>query len=284
MLARLLRFWIFVVLVLSAGLGWLCGLRSPIALGLVALCGPVAVVVFTVVFSFLRAHAWSTSTVAAESLAALRLMLFTMPFAPGPYRQGDPQGAPVLLVHGFFSNRGAMRPVAERLAAEGFRVESIDLEPVYAGIEDYIPALADKIGEMRARAAGKRVAVVCHSMGGLAMRAYVARHGESQIGPLVTLGTPHKGTVLARRGAGKNVRQMVPDSPWLRALESAEAGNAPRVTAVWSTNDNIVAPQESAAWPGPESHRFARLGHLQLLFDAGVHAQVVRSLRAPGAL
>ncbi|MEC4621908.1 alpha/beta fold hydrolase, partial [Bacillus paranthracis] len=47
----------------------------------------------------------------------------------------------------------------------------------------------------------KNTALVCHSMGGLVARAYLAANSEQSqnVTKVITLGTPHKGSHIARR-------------------------------------------------------------------------------------
>jgi pimeloyl-ACP methyl ester carboxylesterase len=264
----------------------LFGARAPVALALAALGGPLLSTAIFIAGSFAIARVGSVCACWREFLAAARIMLIDMPFAPGPVRRETGSGAaPVLLVHGFFCNRGAFRSMAARLAREGFPVESHDLEPVYASIDDYAPALAARIDAMVDRYAGAQLTVVCHSMGGLAMRAYLRAHGPSRLARLITLGTPHAGTRLARWGQGRNVRQMEPGSSWLRELAASEQRGLPvPVTAIYSTHDNIVAPQGNAQLQGAENVRFDGIGHVDLLFDDAVFATILRCLKARATL
>jgi triacylglycerol lipase len=183
----------------------------------------------------------------------------------------------VLLVHGYACNRGVFRTIRARLAAEGYAAYVHDLDPMYANIDTYIPALAARIDAILARTGRSRLAVVCHSMGGLALRAYLRDHGGAMIAVLVTIGTPHHGTRHAALGAGINSRQMAPGSAWLQAL--GPRGDHPPVAAIWSTHDNIVAPQESAALEGAENLPLSGIGHLSLLHARPSVDRIVEVLR-----
>jgi triacylglycerol esterase/lipase EstA (alpha/beta hydrolase family) len=280
----MLGFSLVATVLVAYAIGWLAGVRSPVVLPLVALAAPALLLAIFVAGSCLIAGTFSLRTFAGEYLSVARIMLVTMPWSPGPVRHGA-AGPPVLLVHGFFCNRGAFLIMARRLALEGYAACSHDLEPVYSSIDDYVPALAAKIDSLVAENGGKPIPVVCHSMGGLAVRAYCRRHGNAKVSHLVTLGTPHAGTRLADWGAGTNVAQMRPGSAWLEALAAHErtAGRVP-MTAIWSTADNIVAPQDSAAPAGADFVRFNALGHVELLFDDGVFAELVQRLKGSRAL
>lgn len=209
-----------------------------------------------------------------EALASFRKFLGTMVF-PGPAPAAT--GTPVLLVHGYGCNRGAFDRLAPRLATAGLQPHFHDLEPVYASIDDYVPALATRIDELLRTTGLSRIAVVCHSMGGLAVRAYVARHGSAKLSGVVTIGTPHAGTVLAWLGLGANGEQMRPGSAWLAELERRrpDALAIPWL-AIWSTHDNIVAPAGSARMAGAEELRLEGIGHLALLDSPVVAAAIAR--------
>ena len=62
------------------------------------------------------------------------------------------------------------------------------------------------------------IAVVAHSMGGLALRYYIARSGATAIHTAIFVGTPHSGTYAAYLAWGGGGREMRPDSNFLREL------------------------------------------------------------------
>jgi len=94
----------------------------------------------------------------------------------------------------------------------------------------------------------REIAIVGHSMGGLVGRGYVAAHGAEHLRALVTLGTPHLGSPLARGdeararairecsipGIGGLVPRIIPetagyndlnpDGAWIQALREQRAG------------------------------------------------------------
>jgi triacylglycerol esterase/lipase EstA (alpha/beta hydrolase family) len=191
-----------------------------------------------------------------------------------------PQRLPVLLVHGYFCNRALWRPMAARLAAAGHAVDAVDLEPPFASIDDYAPRIAGAVDALRARTGASRVALVAHSMGGLAVRAYLRAHGDATVACVVTLGTPHRGTLHARFGHGRNALQMRRESAWLRALGQAEPpARRAKFTVVLSWQDNIVAPQAIQSLPGARTVTLHGVGHVSLAFDPRAAEATLRALR-----
>lgn len=194
-----------------------------------------------------------------------------------------PERLPVLLIHGYFCNRAVWRPMARRLSARGHAVDAVDLEPPFASIDTYAPRIAAAVDALRARTGANRVALVCHSMGGLAARAFLRRFGDASVACVVTLGTPHRGTVHASLGQGANARQMRRDSPWLQALAATEpADRLARFTVVISWQDNIVAPQGLQTLPGARTVALSGIGHITLAYDRRVAAAVFEALDRAG--
>jgi triacylglycerol lipase len=192
-----------------------------------------------------------------------------------------PGRLPVLLLHGYVCNRGAMLPLRRYLQTRGINAYSCNLEPAYTDIDGNADALARRIGEIcNASGAGKLI-IVAHSMGGLAARAYLRKYGGVHVAKLITLGTPHQGTATARLAAGKNGRQMVPGNAWLQRLN--EAAPAVPVVSVFSYHDNFVVPQLSAVLAGAKLVPLSGMGHLAMPFSRRVREIVVQELIAAGA-
>ncbi|MGA7311689.1 MAG: alpha/beta fold hydrolase, partial [Pseudolabrys sp.] len=81
----------------------------------------------------------------------------------------------LLLVHGYACNRGQWWWLRRRLRAQGFAVTTINLEPPLADIDYFAGQLHARIEALVAETGVDRVALVAHSMGGLASRAYLRR-------------------------------------------------------------------------------------------------------------
>lgn len=216
-----------------------------------------------------------------EIAASMRTFFYAqIRHAARPLPSGDdPARMPVLLVHGYFCNRGLWYAFAQRLAARGHALESVNLEPAFGPIDDYVPVIAAGIERLRARTGAVRIAVVAHSMGGLATRAFIAARGGDAIGAVVTLGTPHRGTWLARYGYGRNVAQMRLDSDWLRALAAREGSRAGvPFTVILSVHDNIVAPQTIQTLEGARTIELFARGHVELAYDRDAWAHAIEAI------
>ena len=214
-----------------------------------------------------------------EVLAAWSVFLFWMPLERWCMARDRPgvraRGTPVLLIHGYVNNAGAMWRLWQALCRDGVAVHTLNLEPVYGGIDRFAPLIEARIRAIRAITGAAQVIVVCHSMGGLAARAYLRHCALNRLDPgvakVVTLGTPHHGTVLARIEWSPNGRQMVPGNAWLTALAAHEQGaqGAPAAWAcplvsIYSLDDNIVTPPRSSHLEGARNIVLEGIGHISL--------------------
>lgn len=222
----------------------------------------------------------------ADSFRAFQVALpwFAGRPLPGEQARGWAPGSPlpVLLIHGYACNRQVWRPLARWLAARGHPVDAIDLEPLFASIDDYAPLIEQAVQHAMLRTGAPRIALVCHSMGGLAARAWLRAGGAgavARVAAIVTLGTPHRGTFHARFGQGKNARQMRIDSDWLRTLAASESASTRRLfTVILSHHDNIVAPQAVQTLPDAHVIELAGVGHLTLAYDRHAWGLVAQAL------
>lgn len=145
-----------------------------------------------------------------------------------------------LLVHGFVCNRGFWTPWMKRLRDAGVPFVAVDLEPVFGSIDAYVDVLTAAANRIEA-ATGMPPVVVAHSMGGLAVRHWLARTG-TQVDRVVTIGTPHRGTWLARFSMTANGHQMrigAAGRGWLRWRHGkAKAMNASPASSATATTSS----------------------------------------------
>jgi len=180
----------------------------------------------------------------------------------------------VLLVHGFACSRGLWLRWLERLHAEGVPCIAVNLDPPWAPIEHHRHVIEAAVTRLEV-ATGLAPVAVGHSMGGLALRAWWSGSAPDRLHRLLTLGSPHRGTWLARFGLGASVRQMTPDSEWLAELNSHDGSDRrSRTTCFYSACDNIVFPARNATLDGAENRLIDGEPHLHMIHDATVWANL----------
>lgn len=225
-----------------------------------------------------------------EWAASMWSSTWTMPFGRRTWDNSESKEAlPVVLVHGYACNSGYWHSMRRALESAGIRHEAVDLEPVFGDIDDYLPEVDRAVNSAMAATGGKPVVIVGHSMGGLVARAYLCRYGFGRIARIITIGTPHNGTVLAKYSAGSNCKQMYHDassgrcSDWLQNLgQSHGTEERELITSIYSRHDNIIAPQASCHLIGGKNIAFDGIGHVELGCHPAVHASVIKEIKEAG--
>jgi len=188
----------------------------------------------------------------------------------------------VLLLHGYTCNRGLWNDWMPRLRRAGHPHIALSMEPAFGSIDAYADQIESAVQRLT-DATGQAPLIVAHSMGGLAARAWWRRFGASgSVLRIVTLGTPHAGTVMARFSPAFNARQMRRRSPWLAELAMHESSAlGAEFDCYYSESDHIVCPMGTAVLPGSRAIHIAGTGHLALVFNARVFSDVLSLLRPP---
>ena len=177
----------------------------------------------------------------------------------------------VVFIHGYICNRGLWNPWMKRLLKLDRAFVAVSLEPLFGSLDDYVPQVERAVRRIEA-ATGLAPVIVAHSKGGLVARAWLrsrATHkrsdGTEEAARLITIGTPHRGTWLARLARTANGRQMAVDSPWMVALAAKELPTLPGlITSWWSECDQIVYPPPTAVYPGSEAKQLRGVGHIAM--------------------
>jgi triacylglycerol esterase/lipase EstA (alpha/beta hydrolase family) len=196
---------------------------------------------------------------------------------------------PVVLVHGYFANRGYFAALVRSLESAGVGpVFAPNFSSAFASIERFAEELHARIERIAQATRQPRVVLVCHSMGGLAARCYLCRHGAARVLKLITIASPHGGTLLARFASGLNARQMHRDSAFLRELCAREAERQPAcgVTSIYSPHDNLVMPQQTSRLAWARNIALPGHGHVGILLSRRLAQVVLEELaeaRAPEA-
>jgi pimeloyl-ACP methyl ester carboxylesterase len=209
----------------------------------------------------------------------------------------DPLAAriPVVLVHGLIDNRSVFSVMRRSLRKRGFtHVCTWNYSPLLGDVARGAADLGAFIERVCEQTGHDQVHVVGHSLGGLIARYHVQRQGgDRRVESLVTLGTPHGGSVLAHALPTPLVRQLRPGSPVLQELAEPAPGCRTRVTAIYSDLDQMVLPTRSGRCDHPDLQArnllIRGVGHMSLPRHGGVVHEVAATLAglrrsAPGAV
>jgi pimeloyl-ACP methyl ester carboxylesterase len=297
MLAKLQRSWVLALMALSIAAGWWASQRG----------SPWWLAAFAAL-AVLNLHAWALAcefgwlrridpgpgvprpSVLAlckawwgEVVTGLRVFGWRQPFRSSAFEDhlAAAEGKRgVLLLHGFVCNRGLWNPWMRRLRRAGAPHVAVNLEPVFGSIDCYVSAIEAAVRRLEAAGSLPPV-VVAHSMGGLAVRAWLRQpSAQRRVHSVVTIGTPHAGTWLARFAMTENARQMREGSDWLRDLQASEAHSIRAMfTCYFGHCDNIVFPAHNATLDGATNHHVPGVAHVHLAFHRPIFDDVLNRTR-----
>jgi hypothetical protein len=198
----------------------------------------------------------------------------------------DPLAAriPVVLVHGLIDNRSIFAVMRRSLRRRGFaQLCSWNYSPLSSDVARCAADLGAHIELVCEQTGHERVHVVGHSLGGLIARYHLQRQGgHRRIESLVTLGTPHQGSVLAHVLPTPLIRQLRPGSPVLQELAAPTSDCRTSVTAIYSDLDQIVLPTNSGRCEHPDLRArnvlVRGVGHMSLPIHRSVVDEVAATL------
>jgi triacylglycerol lipase len=156
----------------------------------------------------------------------------------------------------------------------------LSMEPVFGSIDNYAPIIDAAVKRVTA-STGMAPVLVAHSMGGLAARAWLTTQASAATAHrIITIGTPHSGTWLARFGSTLNALQMRQGDAWQKKLSAAEPPERlARFTCFYGHADNIVFPASTATLPGADNRHIAGCAHVHMTYHAQVWAEVLKRVQ-----
>ena len=201
---------------------------------------------------------------------------------------------PVLLVPGYGGGTAALEGLAAELRSAGRTATVVPLPDGGTGdLRDAAAAVDVAADAALATSTVGSVDVVGYSAGGVVARIWAQDHPD-RVRRVVTLGSPHHGTSVAALGAALSPRQcpvacqqLVPGSPLLEQLNAGdETPDGPQWLAVWTEQDQVVTPPESARLEGAVNVALqdlcpgVRVGHGELVTAPLVRRLVLDALSA----
>jgi predicted alpha/beta hydrolase family esterase len=185
----------------------------------------------------------------------------------------------VLLIHGYMCNRATWRHWLMNGIPSHWNIATVNLEPVFGVVEHYAEAVDDAVERLRDATGAERITLVCHSMGGLAARSYLRRHGHHAVQRVATINTPHHGTVFATLGHGPNARQMRNACEFVRQL--AQDDEPVEFVCFASQHDNLIVPRDNQVLGGAEAVWFEKTGHLAMTANDDVLKKLIEVVERP---
>jgi triacylglycerol esterase/lipase EstA (alpha/beta hydrolase family) len=193
----------------------------------------------------------------------------------GSRHEGAARGLrPVILLHGYGMNRMSFYWLGRSLARRGLGPLCAMSYMTLRSVRHSAQRLARFVERVCEDEGASAVDLVCHSLGGIVARYYAdVLGGAARVRRIITIGTPHQGTMSAHMALDQGAFDLRPKSALLTQLAGKTNVS---VTSIWSRADNVIMPPENASF-GADDVVFEDLGHMALLLSPRV-ADVVASL------
>lgn len=151
------------------------------------------------------------------------------------YRSGD--RSPVVLLPGVYETWQFLRPVADRLHADGHPLHIVSALGYNVGT---VPDMATRVHRYLVDNALESVTIVAHSKGGLiGKHLMVVEEAEAalpRISRMIAINTPFAGSVYARYLPGRTLRAFSPGEATLLMLAANAEANS-RIVSIFSEFD-----------------------------------------------
>ncbi len=188
---------------------------------------------------------------------------------------------PTILVPGFMDNTRTLRSLVMHLEQQGLQPHAVSPQPSTGevGIEDLAAQLRDHI--VANFAPEQPLNLVGFSMGGLICRSYVQQlGGAARTKRLITVATPHHGTLSAFIYNRLATHQMRPGSAFLQELNrDLTLLQQLQFTTIWTPLDLTILPATSALLPVGNAVTVLSPFHGVMLFDPQVLRVIAQKLR-----
>jgi len=216
------------------------------------------------------------AALAATALTAGTLLAGTAPMEPPRH---------VILVPGIWDTAGTLRKMAAALRDAGLEPTVVPLTPNNGRIG--LDVLAGQVRDAIERHVPNdvRFSIVGFSMGGLVARSYLRQFGDpARIATFVSISSPHRGTWMAWFSAAPGVRDMRPDSAFLKAVDAdAHRYHATKWITIRTPLDLMILPSSSSTLPWARNESLPVLMHPLMVLDGRVVRRIVHELGPPPA-
>lgn len=192
----------------------------------------------------------------------------------------------VVVLHGLYMSGLVMKPLCMRLEKAGFTILNLTYNTLTPNRQAIFAQIDSFVGQ-------QPTAFVCHSMGGLVARAYLESNSpQSQfVEKVITLGTPHKGSSIAKHMQQKgfdmllknSVEFLLPENgdwPFTAKLYSI-AGDFPfglmPLISKGSASDGTVLIDETKL-TGMAEHKVFHLSHTSMIYSRQVMEYIIECI------
>ena len=212
------------------------------------------------------------------------------------------EGPIIILSHGWEGRASQLAPIAQALAAKGFRAIAYDGKAhgkshgkgtTFLGFQRDMQALTQHLDQ-------PVHAYIAHSAGGLSLMAARFK-GEVTANHYITLASPRApypfiATLRRELGIGDKTKKHCEsqvaqqfDCSWQDLMEGMafQYQNQGELLAIYDENDELVDPEDANSvlkqWPNAQTYTTKGLGHIKVMWDKTVIERIVDFVALPSA-
>ncbi len=196
----------------------------------------------------------------------------------------------VLLIHGLFFRSFSMALLRSVIKERGFAVELFS----YPSVRMSPPEVARRLAAVINVQPASTIHFVAHSLGGLVVRHLFAMYQDPRYGRVVTLGTPHRGSDVARRLEHSSLGRMMLGQSYASGLSGfvpdwrggnelgviagdLSVGAGRLVKQLQQPNDGTVTVEETRIAQAKD-HITLHVSHTSMLCSRAVGSQILSFL------
>lgn len=215
------------------------------------------------------------------AMGAEAIALPAYPLGWLPQSQGKDEGVPILMVHGLFHNSSAWILFKHRLKKAGYtNLHTYQYNSFTKDFTHAVAGLQTKMDDLLGGRTDGKVVLIGHSQGGLVCRCVAGNPKyRDNVAALVTLGSPHKGSDLARFGGNKMSRDLIPGHYTPEAVDRCPDPDCPKL-GIYNLVDDFVFPLDMLQTDrsGWQERLCSPMGHVWMLYSREVFGMTVEFL------
>jgi triacylglycerol lipase len=193
------------------------------------------------------------------------------------------QRNPVLLVHGIWDTNAIFTKMSAYLIQQGWQVFSLNLIPNNGHVT--LCKLAQQVANYANLIFGENQPfdLIGFSMGGIVSRHYVQRLGGiKRVQRLITISSPHHGTILAHSLPLPGYGNMCLKSKFLEDLnQDVKMLEEINFTSMWTPYDLMIVPASSSRMPVGDEVQVPVMLHAWMVQDPRCLQAVATALAKP---